>query len=140
VTYDLLTSIFQPASPLHDGASSSRASGSRRRPAFCPCRESASEPRPRHETPRRAGLTEENDAVAIVVSEESGTISLAIGGGLERGFEAATLRHRLDELFRVAGGPRHVGRRRGAPSPDGHSAVPNLALKIVSVCWPRCCG
>jgi diadenylate cyclase len=45
------------------------------------------------------GLTEENDAVAIVVSEETGTISLAIGGDFERDFDAEQLRSRLAALL-----------------------------------------
>jgi diadenylate cyclase len=51
------------------------------------------------------GLTEENDAVAIVVSEETGIISLAIAGDLERRLTADTLRIRLRAL---------LGGRRGA--------------------------
>jgi len=47
------------------------------------------------------GLTEENDAVAIVVSEESGAISLAMGGSLERGVEGAMLRRRLETLLNI---------------------------------------
>ena len=45
------------------------------------------------------GLTEENDAIAIVVSEETGAISIAIDGDLERNVSADRLRTRLDELL-----------------------------------------
>ena len=44
------------------------------------------------------GLTEENDAVAIVVSEETGIISVVVDGNIERGFEADSLRVRLRQL------------------------------------------
>ena len=44
------------------------------------------------------GLTEENDAVAVVVSEETGRISLATEGQISRGFTAETLRARLTQL------------------------------------------
>ena len=115
VTYDLLTSIFQPASPLHDGAVIVQGERIAAAACFLPLSVNPRVSRDLGTRHRAAlGLTEENDAVAIVVSEESGTISLAIGGGLERGFEAATLRHRLDELFRVRG--RTEARRSEARS------------------------
>jgi diadenylate cyclase len=41
------------------------------------------------------GLTEENDSIAIVVSEESGSISLVADGQIERGLDADSLRDRL---------------------------------------------
>jgi diadenylate cyclase len=44
------------------------------------------------------GLTEENDAVAIVVSEETGLISIVVDGQIERGLDADTLRSRLRSL------------------------------------------
>jgi diadenylate cyclase len=45
------------------------------------------------------GITEENDSVAIVVSEETGTISLVTGGAMERGLAADALRARLRALL-----------------------------------------
>ena len=85
VTYDLLASIFQPDSPLHDGAVIVQGNRIAAAACFLPL---SVNPRVSRElgTRHRAalGLTEENDAIAIVVSEESGAISLAIGGGLER--------------------------------------------------------
>jgi diadenylate cyclase len=104
VTYDLLTSIFQPASPLHDGAVIVQGNRIAAAACFLPL---SVNPRVSRElgTRHRAalGLTEENDAAAIVVSEETGAISLVIGGDLERGFEAAQLRQRLETLLRVRG-------------------------------------
>jgi diadenylate cyclase len=44
------------------------------------------------------GLTEENDAVAVVVSEETGRISVVVDGQIERGLDADALRDRLREL------------------------------------------
>jgi len=45
------------------------------------------------------GLTEENDAIAIVISEETGKISIATAGDLERGLSADALRTRLATLL-----------------------------------------
>src|SRR6187399_65357 len=102
ITYDLLSSIFQPASPLHDGAVIIQGDRIAAAACFLPL---SVNPRVSRElgTRHRAalGLTEENDAVAIVVSEESGAISLAISGSLERGVEAAMLRRRLESLLNV---------------------------------------
>ena len=52
------------------------------------------------------GITEENDAVAIVVSEETGIVSVVTGGAIERGLSGDTLRVRLRALL--------GGRRRRA--------------------------
>jgi diadenylate cyclase len=103
VTYDLLATIFQPGSPLHDGAVILQ--GDRIAAAACFLPRSVN-PRVSRElgTRHRAalGLTEENDAVAVVVSEESGHISLAMGGALERGLTPDALRARLRELLGVS--------------------------------------
>jgi len=56
------------------------------------------------------GLTETTDAVVVVVSEETGMISLAFSGTLRRGLEAGSLREELMNLF----GPRGARRRRGS--------------------------
>jgi diadenylate cyclase len=106
VTYDLMATIFQPGSPLHDGAAIVQGDRVAAAACFLPL---SVNPRVSRElgTRHRAaiGLTEENDAVAIVVSEETGIISVAIAGDLERGFTADTLRLRLRALL---GGRRRV--------------------------------
>lgn len=107
VTYDLMATIFQPGSPLHDGAAIVQGDRVAAAACFLPL---SVNPRVSRElgTRHRAaiGLTEENDAVAIVVSEETGIISLAMAGDLEPGLTAATLRLRLRALL----GGRRGGR------------------------------
>ena len=107
VTYDLMASIFQPGSPLHDGAAIVQGDRVAAAACFLPL---SVNPRVSRElgTRHRAaiGLTEENDAVAIVVSEETGIISLAIAGDLERRLTADTLKIRLRALL----GGRRGGR------------------------------
>jgi diadenylate cyclase len=56
------------------------------------------------------GLTEENDAVAVVVSEERGQIAIAIEGGLERDLTSDQLRERLQSLL----AQRRTGTRRSS--------------------------
>jgi len=96
VTYDLLASIFQPGTPLHDGAVIVQSDRIAAAACFLPL---SVNPRVSRElgTRHRAalGVTEESDALAIVVSEETGLISLAVGETLERGLTAETLRERL---------------------------------------------
>jgi diadenylate cyclase len=110
VTYDLLASIFHTGSPLHDGAVIVQGDRIAAAACFLPL---SVNPRVSRElgTRHRAalGLTEENDAVAIVVSEESGAISLAIGGGLERGLSIDALQRRLQALLGVRGRTRSRG-------------------------------
>ena len=64
-----------------------------------------------HGTRHRAaiGLTEESDAVALIVSEETGIISLALDGHVERGLDPERLRSRLRGLL---GAPRPSRRQR----------------------------
>jgi diadenylate cyclase len=107
VTYDLLASIFQPGAPLHDGAAIIQGDRIAAGACFLPLSVNPRVSRDLGTRHRAAlGLTEENDAVAIVVSEESGSVSLAIAGDLERGLSADALRLRLRSLL----GPRRRSR------------------------------
>jgi len=96
VSAELLETIFWPGSALHDlGVMISQG---RIRAAGCqfPLVESADVDRSLGSRHRAAiGMSQEADAVVIVVSEETGTISLAIHGRLRRGFTAETLRETL---------------------------------------------
>jgi diadenylate cyclase len=99
LTYDLLVTIFQPSSPLHDGAVIVQGNRIAAAACFLPL---TVNPRLGKELGSRhraaIGLTEENDSVAIVVSEETGRISLVAGGEIERGLDTQTLRARLRGL------------------------------------------
>lgn len=99
---ELLETIFMPGSPLHDGAVVLK--GDRILAAACVLPLSANPTIARTlGTRHRAaiGLTEENDAVVIVVSEEDGTISLASQGTLTRGLEPTALRETLEKMARA---------------------------------------
>jgi diadenylate cyclase len=100
LTSDLLTTLFWPGSPLHDMGVIIR--GGRIAAAGCefPLSHQAILD-PHLGTRHRAavGLTEETDAVVVVVSEETGNISLAEGGQLEGPLTPDQLRDRLMELL-----------------------------------------
>jgi len=100
VTFDLLATIFQPGSPLHDGAAIVQGNRVAAAACFLPL---SVNPRIDHSlgTRHRAalGLTEENDAVAVVVSEETGKISIVVDGEIERGLSPDALRQRLGQLM-----------------------------------------
>jgi diadenylate cyclase len=109
VTYDLIGAIFQPSSPLHDGAAIIQGNRIAAAACFLPLSVNPQVSRDLGTRHRAAlGVTEENDAVAIVVSEETGAISLALDGTLERGLSPDALRARL----RVLLGLRRVSLRR----------------------------
>ena len=109
LTYDLLLSIFQPKSPLHDGAVIVQGDKVAAAACFLPL---TVNPRLGKELGSRhraaIGLTEENDSVAIVVSEESGRISVVVDGQIERGLDEGKLKERLRSLMlqRPAASPR----------------------------------
>jgi len=100
LTYDLLLTIFKPGSPLHDGAVILQEGRIAAAACFLPL---TVNPRLSRElgTRHRAaiGLTEESDAVAVVVSEETGIISITLDGQIERGLTADALRERLQQLI-----------------------------------------
>jgi len=105
LTYDLLVSIFNPASPLHDGAVVVRRHRIAAASCFLPL---TLNPRLSKElgTRHRAaiGVTEDTDAVAVVVSEETGVISFVKAGDIRRGFDATKLRTAIFEALNV--GPK----------------------------------
>jgi diadenylate cyclase len=111
VTYDLLVSIFQPTAPLHDGAVIVQGDRLAAAACFLPLTVNPRLSRDLGSRHRAAiGVTEENDAVAIVVSEETGYISLVVDGGIQRRVEANELRPRLRALVGRLSTSRFGGR------------------------------
>ncbi len=102
-SYDLLLNIFIPGTPLHDGAVIIRGGQILAASCFLPLttgHELSSELGTRHRA--AIGLTEETDALVVVVSEETGTISLSVEGQLLRPLDETTLRNALAEhLFQM---------------------------------------
>ena len=93
MSYDLLVSIFNPASPLHDGAVIVRDDRIAAASCFLPLSLnplSAKELGTRHRA--ALGITEDSDAVAIVVSEETGLISFVRRGRIKRALDPPRLR------------------------------------------------
>ena len=102
VTFDLIGSIFQAGSPLHDGAVIIQGERIAAAACFLPLSVNPRVSRDLGTRHRAAlGLTEENDAIALVVSEETGIVSLALGGTFERGLAPDALRARLRSLLGV---------------------------------------
>lgn len=96
VSADLLLSIFAPRSPLHDAAVVIRGSEIIGAAVTLPLTQYPPKDRPLGTRHRAAlGLSEETDAYVVVVSEESGKISLARRGVLRQGLEPEQLRARL---------------------------------------------
>lgn len=102
VSRELIFSIFLPASPVHDGAVLIQGNRLSQAGCFLPLSQNQDLPKDLG-TRHRAGLglSEETDAAVIVVSEETGAVSLAVGGELLRNLDAAQLQQELGRLFHV---------------------------------------
>ncbi|OAQ21189.1 diadenylate cyclase CdaA [Thermosulfurimonas dismutans] len=100
VNRDLLISIFHPTSPLHDGAVIIREGRLLAASVILPLSTNPHIGRGLGTRHRAAiGITEVSDAVSVVVSEETGAISLAVGGKITRDISAPTLRKMLSEFL-----------------------------------------
>lgn len=101
LSYDLLATIFRPSAPLHDGAAIVRDDRVAAAACFLPLSMNpvlSTQLGTRHRA--GIGITEETDAVAVIISEETGAISLAVGGNIERDITVEELRERLSDLLR----------------------------------------
>jgi diadenylate cyclase len=106
VSADLLVSVFLPYSPLHDGAVFIRGNRLIAAGCFLPLSRNLQIARSLGTRHRAAlGISEETDAVAVVVSEESGGVTVTVGGRVEAPGDLGALRTRLGELV---GAPRPV--------------------------------
>jgi diadenylate cyclase len=113
LTYDLLGAIFQPTSPLHDGAVIVQGDRVAAAACFLPLTVNPRLSRDLGSRHRAAlGVTEESDSIALVVSEETGGIALVLDGAIERNLDADRLRARLKSLVTLR--RTLIGRRLGA--------------------------
>lgn len=100
VSRDLLLSIFFPRSPLHDGAVIIVGDKIVAAKSTLPVSETFTSTSLGTRHKAGVGITEASDAIAIIVSEETGIISLAAGGKIERRIPDDRLRNRLSGLLR----------------------------------------
>ncbi len=106
VNYDLLLSIFNPKSPLHDGAVIVQGDRIAAAACFLPISinpQLSKELGTRHRA--AIGITEDTDAIAVVVSEETGRVSLVEDGAIVSDLEVDSLRSRLKEVMGQAEAP-----------------------------------
>ncbi len=114
VTYDLLVSIFNPATPLHDGAVLVQGTRLAAAACFLPLTVNPQLSRALGSRHRAAiGLSEDTDAVAVVVSEESGQVSVVEGGRIERGLDGPGLRRTLHRMLGLGDAPSPLARPAG---------------------------
>lgn len=98
VTSELLINIFTPNTPLHDGAVVIRGDKIKAAACFLPLTENPNLSKELGTRHRAAlGISEVSDAIVVVVSEESGKISVALSGGLTRNLTSDTLRKALSK-------------------------------------------
>lgn len=113
ISAELLVTLFSPGSPLHDGALILREDSAVAASCILPL---STNPRisPTLGTRHRAalGLSEESDAAVVVVSEESGGISVAFRGQMKPDLDEGALRSELSRIFRIRGG------QEDEPSPE----------------------
>ncbi len=99
VSRNMLLAIFHPSSPIHDGAAIIHQGRILAAGCFLPLALRVSDPSLGTRHRAAIGLTEETDAVVLVVSEETGGIALAVGGRIRKGLEGTALRQELSALF-----------------------------------------
>jgi diadenylate cyclase len=101
LSYDLLATIFRPSAPLHDGAVIIQKDRLAAAACFLPLSMNpvlSTQMGTRHRA--AIGITEETDAIAVIVSEETGAISMAVGGKIERDLTVEHLRELLSMELR----------------------------------------
>ncbi len=107
LTYDLLVNIFNPETPLHDGAVIIQGNRAAAAACFLPLTVNPELSRALGSRHRAAiGLSEDTDAVAVVVSEETGIISLVEEGRIHRELDGRQLRQALLDSLEGKARPR----------------------------------
>jgi len=138
LSYDLLATIFRPSAPLHDGAVIVQKDRIAAAACFLPLSMNpvlSTQMGTRHRA--GIGITEETDAIAVIVSEETGAISLAVAGNFERDLTVEQLRERLSTLLRryvppttlptpIAGDTEEIEEQRTAGRNPDESYTPGV--------------
>ncbi len=135
VSADLLMSVFLPYSPLHDGAVFVHGQRVVAAGCFLPLSRNTQIGRALGTRHRAAlGIAEETDAIAVVASEETGRLSVAVAGGIETLDDGSALERRLAELMGVGAGReantaalgalRRLWSRQPAVGADGSDGSP----------------
>lgn len=122
LSYDLLVSIFNPESPLHDGAVVVRRHRVAAASCFLPLTLNPRLSRDLGTRHRAAlGVTEDTDAVAVVVSEESGLISIVQRGEIKRGLDAPKLRAAISQALEISPKREKAKQIEKPGEPDGET-------------------
>jgi uncharacterized protein (TIGR00159 family) len=122
VTYDLLISVFNPGTPLHDGAVILQGNRIAAAACFLPLTVNPSLSRTLGSRHRAAiGITEDTDALAVVVSEETGIISIVSAGQIRRDLDGSSLKQALLEGLAVEL-PRKPGATQRSPREQAETA------------------
>jgi diadenylate cyclase len=117
LSYDLIVAIFNPSSPLHDGAIIVRGDRIAAASCFLPLSLNPQLSKDLGTRHRAAlGVTEDSDAVAIVVSEETGLISFVRAGRIKRALDATRLRVAIFQTIEGRGAPTTANAARLAES------------------------
>jgi diadenylate cyclase len=140
LTRQLLINLFYPNSPLHDGAAVVRDGRIVAASVVLPLSDNTAATSQLGTRHRAAlGITEQSDAIAVVVSEETGQISIAENGQLIRNLDAERLDDELRAMLKLEDPERERGRIlqgvgerlrmpvRGASSPNGSTTVTRSA-------------
>lgn len=102
ISYDLLVTIFNPSTPLHDGAVVIQNERMAAASVFLPLTKNPEVSRELGTRHRAAiGITEGTDAISIVVSEETGLVTFVQGNNIIRNTDTATLRRLLLEAMEI---------------------------------------
>ncbi len=102
ISYDLLVTIFNPSSPLHDGAVIIRNDRIAAAAVFLPLTKNPEISRELGTRHRAAiGITEDTDAISLVVSEETGLISYVEGGQIRRNLDTTQVRKLLLDAMEI---------------------------------------
>ena len=116
VSCELIRAIFMPSSPIHDGALVVQQGRLAMAGCFLPLSRGIDLTKDLGTRHRAAiGLTDLSDAVAIIVSEETGNVSVAVNGGITRNLDATSLKKVLGRLLE----PRNTKIRKKAQKKKG---------------------